>query len=146
MESIGAPGMSPRDSALRETLETLSRTYGAASIDSDPVRLVHRYSDPRDIEVAGWIASAFAYGRVDIILANVSRLLDSLGPRPAATLASRPPADSDLSFFRHRFHGPGDAAQLLSLIGEILRSDGSVRSFFEKRYRGEENTGSLLDR
>jgi len=140
MESIG------RDSALRETLEALSRKYGAASIGSDPVSLVHRYSDPRDLEVAGWIASAFAYGRVDIILANVSRLLSSLGPRPAERLAAEPPRAAELSFFRHRFHGPEDAAVLLSLIGEVLRREGSVKNFFEGRYRGEENVGPLLDR
>ncbi len=146
MSRGGALEMSPRDSALRDTLETLSRTYGATSIDSDPIRLVHRYSDPRDVEVAGWVTSAFAYGRVDIILANVSRLLAFLGPRPARRLVSQPPSAADLSFFRHRFHGPEDAAQLLALIGGILRDDGSVRSFFETRYRGEENTGPLLDR
>ena len=142
----GAPGSSLRDSALRDTLETLSRTYGAASIDSDPIRLVHAYSDPRDIEVAGWIASAFAYGRVDIILANVSRLLSFLGLHPAETLERRAPDARDLSFFRHRFHGPDDAAALLDWIGGILRRDGSIRAFFESRYRGEETVGPLLDR
>jgi uncharacterized protein (TIGR02757 family) len=143
MESIAR---SCRDSALRDTLEALSRRYGTASIGSDPVGLVHRYSDPRDVEVAGWIASAFAYGRVEIILANVSRLLESLGPRPAERLAAQAPDSAELSFFRHRFHGPEEAAGLLSLIGGVLRREGSVRSFFESRYRGEENVGPLLDR
>src|SRR5258708_9900487 len=101
MESIGA---------LRETLEALSRRFGAASIGSDPVSLVHRYNDPRDLEVAGWVASAFAYGRVDIILANVSRLLASLGPRPAEKLAADPPGAAELPFFRHRFHWTPEAA------------------------------------
>lgn len=142
----GVLRMSRRDSDLRAAFESLSRRYGAESIGSDPVSLVHRYSDPRDVEVAGWIASAFAYGRVDIILANVSRLLDSLGRHPAETLASNPPAPAALSFFRHRFHGPEEAATLLSLIGGVIRSEGSVKNFFESRYRGEPDTGPLLDR
>ena len=135
-----------RNVALRETLERLSRRYAADSIDSDPVSLVHRYSDPRDVEVAGWIASAFAYGRVEIILGNVSRLLEALGPRPAETLVSRDVGAEELSFFRHRFHGPEEAAALLSRIGGILRREGSIRSFFEARYRGEENVGPMLER
>jgi uncharacterized protein (TIGR02757 family) len=137
---------SARISPLRDTLEQLSRKYGAGSIGSDPVGLVHRYPDPRDIEVAGWIASAFAYGRVEIILHNVSRLLSWLGPRPAERLAARDVTAEDVAFFRHRFHGPAEAAALLSRIGGILRRDGSVRSFFESRYRGEENVGPMLDR
>lgn len=138
--------MSRRDSDLRSAFERLSLRYGTESIGSDPVSLVHRYSDPRDVEVAGWIASAFAYGRVDIILANVSRLLESLGRHPAETLASNPPGTAELSFFRHRFHGPEEAATLLSLIGGVIRSEGSVKNFFETRYRGESDTGPLLDR
>lgn len=142
----GALGMSRRDAELRAVFECLSLRYGADSMDSDPVALVHRYSDPRDVEVAGWIASAFAYGRVDIILANVSRLLESLGRHPAETLASNPPGASALSFFRHRFHGPEEAAKLLSLIGGVIRSEGSVKAFFESRYRGESDIGPVLDR
>ena len=150
MESMsrrrGALETSSRDSSLRDTLEALSRRYGAGSIDSDPVRLVHGYSDPRDVEVAGWIVSAFAYGRVHTILANVSRLLAALGPRPAERLASSPPGPRDLAFFRHRFHGPDEAAALLGLIGGILREEGSVGKFFGDRYRDEPDIGPLLGR
>lgn len=135
-----------RNSALRSTLEALSLRYGAASIGSDPVSLVRRYGGPRDVEVAGWIASAFAYGRVDIILANVSRLLAFLGPSPAERLAARAPGASELSFFRHRFQGPEEAAALLSLIGGVLREEGSVANFFATRYRGEDDVGAMLDR
>lgn len=152
MESIapcrwqGPLVMTRRDSALLAAFEDLARRYGPDSIGSDPVSLVHRYSRPSDVEVAGWIASAFAYGRVDIILANVSRLLEFLGPHPAETLASRPPDAVQLAFFRHRFHGPEDAAALLGLIGGVLRAEGSVKTFFENRYRGEPDVGPLLDR
>ena len=142
----GALETSRRESSLRDTLEALSRRYGVESIDSDPVRLVHRYSDPRDVEVAGWIVSAFAYGRVGTILGNVSRLLAALGPRPAERLASSAPAPRDLAFFRHRFHGPDEAAALLRLIGGILREEGSVGRFFADRYRGEPDIGPMLAR
>src|SRR5262245_7483167 len=58
---------------------------------NDPVQFVHRYDDPRDREIAGLIASAFAYGNVKIVLRTVAQALSYLGPRPAVTLAEFDP-------------------------------------------------------
>ena len=35
-------------------------------IKRDPVEFLHKYKNPRDIEVAGLIASSLAYGRIDL--------------------------------------------------------------------------------
>jgi uncharacterized protein (TIGR02757 family) len=131
---------------MGRTLEALYRLYGAESTGSDPVHLAQRYANPRDIEAAAWIASAFAYGRVDAILDHVRRILDLLGPAPAEALALRRFSARDLAFFRHRFHGPEEAALLLHAIGETIRRDGSVGAFFQNRYRGEDSTAELLTR
>ena len=48
-------------------------------VSNDPVHFVHRYDDPRDREVVGLIASAFAYGNVKSILATVDRARRSTG-------------------------------------------------------------------
>jgi len=141
MESIGAR----RETALRETLELL---YARAerSTTPDPIALVRRYAEPADREVAGWIASAFAYGRVRQILASVGGLLDSLGPHPARAIAERTFEARDMDFFRHRFHGPADAASLLSLIGEAIRREGSVGRFFERRFAPDRTVFGMLNR
>ena len=135
------------NAALRVTLESLYRSYGASDIGSDPVRMVRAYASDADREVAGWIASAFAYGRVETIEENVSALLAHLGPSPSASLRERAPAPKELSFFRHRFHGPGEAAALLFVIAEALRRCGSIGDFFAERFDPrDENVGPLLDR
>lgn len=136
-----------RESALRGTLEGLYRRYGAEAIGADPVGLVHAYESPADREVAGWIASAFAYGRVETILENAGRLLSRLGPSPSKTLREGIVAPADLSFFRHRFHGPADAAALLNVVGEALRRSGSLGAFFAERFNeSDPDVGALLDR
>lgn len=137
--------LAPRDRDLRDTLELLYRRC-EHSESPDPIALVRRYAEPRDREVAGWIASAFAYGRVGQILADVRRLLDALGPHPARAVAGRTFAAADLDFFRHRFHGPADAAGLLTVIGETIRREGSVRAFFERRFRPDRTVAGMLNR
>ncbi len=133
--------------ALRGTLESLYASYGEREIGADPVRLVRAYDDDADREVAGWIASAFAYGQVETILGNVAGLLARLGPSPSRTLRDRAPSAEELGFFRHRFHGPEEAAALLFIIREVLRRNGSIGEFFAGRFDArEENVGALLDR
>lgn len=133
--------------ALRGTLESLYASYGVADIGSDPVRMVRAYGSEADREVAGWIASAFAYGRVETIEEHVAGLLARLGPSPSATLCEKAPSAADLSFFRHRFHGPREAAALLFVIGEVLRRSGTIGDFFAERFDPrEQNVGPLLDR
>ncbi|MGE5278599.1 MAG: TIGR02757 family protein [Acidobacteriota bacterium] len=143
--------LSARDRLLAERLELLYRSYGPETASSDPIGLVLPYADPEDIEVAGWIASAFAYGRVETIRANVSRVLAALGPRPARALGQIGDfsafARERLAGFRHRFHGAPDAAALLLAISQARAGAGSVRAYFEAELHPEEpDVAGLLSR
>jgi uncharacterized protein (TIGR02757 family) len=143
--------LSPRDRILADRLESLYRTYGPETASSDPIGLVSRFTEPEDLEVAGWIASAFAYGRVETIRGSVSRVLDALGPRPALALDAIRDfsafARERLTGFRHRFHGARDAAALLYAIASARAAAGSVRAFFEAEFRPEEpDVAGLLSR
>ena len=124
---------------------------GAGDGGDGPDSLPGRYESAEDLEVVGWIASAFAYGRVETIQANVGRILEILGPRPAETLDRisdfRELARGGLAGFRHRFHGAEDAAVLLFAISQARAQAGSVRAFFESDFRPEDrDVGPLLSR
>jgi uncharacterized protein (TIGR02757 family) len=138
--------------SLGERLDALYRLYGPETVATDPILFVGRYAEPEDREVAGWIASAFAYGQVPVIQSSVGRLLGVLGPRPARTLDAvrsyRELAADALAGFRHRFHGARDAAALLFAIARAREAGGgTLRGFFERELRPEDrDTGLLLSR
>jgi uncharacterized protein (TIGR02757 family) len=141
----------PREGLLAERLERLYRAYGAETAATDPIVFVGRYARSEDREVAGWIASAFAYGRVETILSSVGRILAALGPEPAETLDRMGDfgalARGALAGFRHRFHSGRDAAALLYVISRARAETGSVRAFFEREFRPEErDVAGLLGR
>src|SRR5207247_6305360 len=75
-----------RQAMLRERLDELVATFDVSTISPDPLELARRYDDPLDQEVAGLIAAAFAYGRAEIIVANIGRVLSKMGPSPFAYL------------------------------------------------------------
>ncbi len=98
----------------------------------DPVQFVHRYDDPRDREVAGLLASAFAYGHVKIVLRTVDRILSCLGPHPADAVADFDPRKNSrrLRGFYHRFNTSRDLGVLFWMIRRMLEEHGSLEGAF----------------
>jgi len=140
-----------RELLLAARLDRLSRSYAPAASEADPIRSPASYERAEDREVAAWIASAFAYGRVETILSSVDRILGALGPQPSAALDRignfRRFAREELAGFRHRFHSGLDASALLYAIARARAEAGSVRAFFEREYRPEDrDVGGLLSR
>ncbi len=143
--------LSPAAALLGRRLESLYGLYGPETVETDPILFPRRYAAPEDREAAGWIASAFAYGQVPTIQASVGRILEALGPKPAAGLdaiGDFPAFARDrLPGFRHRFHGARDAAALLYVIARVRARWGSARAFFEAGSRDEDpDVGGLLSR
>ncbi|NDY41493.1 TIGR02757 family protein [Dissulfurirhabdus thermomarina] len=119
-----------------------------ALVHPDPLEFLYRYPDVRDREVAGLVASALAYGRVRQILAAVGRVLDLLGPAPAARVSAAGPAELAclLSGFRHRFSGGGEVAALLAAAGRAIHRHGSLEACFRAGLRpGHETTAAAVE-
>jgi len=122
--------------ALKARLDRLYATYGPAYTFEDPISFPRSFARDDDREVAGFIASALAYGRRAQIRRSVSSLLGYLGKNPARSLASLDPrkASRDLEGFRHRFNTGGDAAILLLILSRLRRDHGTLNEAFLKGY------------
>ena len=138
-----------RQEVLRERLDALVATFDLSTITPDPLELVLRYRDPRDQEVAGLIAAAFAYGRADIIVANIGRVLDAMQPSPFAYLATfdKERAAIDFAGFSHRFHKTPELVDLFERIANVIAVHGSLGELFRGCYRhGDDDIGPSLAR
>jgi uncharacterized protein (TIGR02757 family) len=135
---------------LRERLDELVATFDVSTISPDPLELARRYADPLDQEVAGLIAAAFAYGRAEIIVANIGAVLAKMGGSPFAYLKRI--ADSgqrigDFAGFAHRFHKTADLVAFLHCIATAIRTHGSLGQLFRKCYDDkDEDIGPSLAR
>src|SRR5689334_19802383 len=121
---------------LRQRLDELVATFDISTIEPDPLQLVLRWSDPLDQEVAGLVAAAFAYGRADIIVANIGTVLGRMAPSPYRYLLTFDRKDALRRFagFAHRFHKTRDLVAFLERLAAALREHGSLGALFEKCY------------
>ncbi|MBU0545458.1 MAG: TIGR02757 family protein [Proteobacteria bacterium] len=101
-------------------------------VHPDPLEFLYNYRDLRDREIAGFIASSLAYGRVAQILKSVSGVLDKMGSSPYAFLKNSTLSSlgKKCGGFRHRFATDENLSSMLTGIKNVLEEYGSLYACF----------------
>lgn len=126
---------------IRDLLEGLYARYSLCSlIKPDPLQFVYRYRGRPDMELAGFLASALAYGRVRQIEKSLNDLFDRMGESPFEFVMNFDKRRKNrLKGFRHRFTGWQDVCELLSLLKKVLAGYGGIERYFLAGYRDEDD-------
>ena len=130
------------DKQIERTKPLLEKLYARYNhrrfVPPDPLQFVYRYSDRRDMEIAGFLASALAYGRVRHIERSLTQLFDRMDEAPYEfTSRFGGPHRAKLRTFKHRFTTGDDISDLLGLFRRVFDDCGSLEAFFLKGYRHE---------
>jgi len=132
---------------LKAILDKFYREYDFAKrIRHDPIAFPHRYRNPEDIEVSGFIASCFAYGRVELFKPVVQKLLSLMGAHPHSFLTDFNARKQRKHFaFKYRFNESDDIICLLFLIHELLKTHSFLGEAFRGHYAREDaDTGGAI--
>lgn len=127
----------------RLVLERLRAEYHRRDFtDKDPIRFLYAFADPSDREIAGLVASAFAFGRVQSILNTVELVLQRLGPGPGAFVdrASDRQLQRAFSGLRHRWSTGEELAAMLGAARELRRTHGSLGQSLACRVKANDET------
>ncbi len=118
--------------ALRLHLDPLYAAFNHERSATDPIELVRPYADPRDREVAGFIAAGLAFGNVISVMQSVGTVLERMGPSPAAYVRQFEPAvhTGQFATFVHRWTRGVDIVALLWVLRQMLDRSGSIEGFF----------------
>jgi uncharacterized protein (TIGR02757 family) len=120
------------EKSLKNTLDTLYETRSTAHLANDPLSFCHRFHTPEDQEIAGLIASSFAYGNVKIILRNLEQIFSVIGQSPREFTENFDPHKGLRLFagFKHRFNDSRDLCALLLAIRTMIEEADSIENFF----------------
>jgi len=128
-----------------EILECLYDQYNQKKfVHPDPLEFLFNYSNLKDREIVGLIASSLAYGNVKQILKSTSIVLDNIGPKPHDFLKKTTSKDLKRIFknFKHRFTTGDELSKFLSGIARINKKHGSLLNYFKRSY--SEKDGNFL--
>jgi len=128
--------------SLKKKLERFYLDYNFRErLKHDPIEFPHRYSVPADVEVAGFIASCFAYGRIELFKPVIEGILSPGGRHPARYFKSFSLKKDGPYFERinYRFNKGKDILCLLFILNQTLKERGSLKALFNHHYRPEDN-------
>ncbi len=134
--------MSKRRAKIKDVLEKLYVKYNhRCFIKQDPLQFIYQYSNRLDMEVAGFLAAALAYGRVQQIEKSLTNLFGRMRDSPFQFVRDFDGQKrAKLKDFRHRFTTGDDISDLLELLRDVLGKFGSIEKFFVQGYNpGDKN-------
>lgn len=114
---------------LKPKLDRLIRNQDRARhLERDPLGIVREFSEGADREVVGLLASSLAFGNVTTIRRSIRRVLEALGPRPAAALEQTTTAalSRKLRGFRHRVYRGPHISRLLTNAAAVRAEHGTI--------------------
>lgn len=121
------------NSAISQKIhDTFRKFHSPDFLHMDPLCLVRIHKTPHQKEVAGLIASALAYGRVEQIIRSVETIMTRVDNDPFGFAKDTAFAEKKkrLSGFVHRFNTGTDIALLLEATGRTLHRYGSLEEAF----------------
>jgi len=130
---------------LKDLLETLYLSYKHKFSSKDPVWMLHRFSDEKDIELIGLITSAYAYGSVEQINRFIDTLLQRTGNKPYEfTINFQKRKDKNfLNDLHYRFNTGQDLIDLFYSLNQVLAEHSSLKNLFLSHYNN--NSENILD-
>ncbi len=121
------------DTKLKTLLDNYVEEYETPDfIPSDPVQFVHRFENKADIEIAGFIASMFAYGKREAFIEKLNRIFFLMEDRPFEFVKNYNPdliTDCD-----YRFSKTIDLIEILRILNELYRENETLESLFRHGY------------
>lgn len=122
-------------------LEELVKKYETKEfIKDDPVLFPHRYKDKKDIEIAAFLASIFAYGKREVFISKLNFLFKLMGDSPYNFVLLFSEDNHSLDNFDYRFSRGIDIVQILLILKQLYSNGESLESLFK---HGWDTTGTI---
>ncbi len=116
-------------------------------IAGDPISIPHAYTDPRDIEIAGFLAATIAWGNRKAIVRSARRMMEAMDDQPYDFTVNASPTDlARLDSYVHRTFNGGDLRSFVLALRGMIARHGGVGEFFQKEYQLSGSIPSVLSR
>lgn len=127
----------------KEEIDKLVQTYETKEFFyDDPVGIPNRFSDKKDKEIAGFIASLVAYGRREVFLKKLAILFEIAQNEPLNFILNFEP--EILGDFNYRFGKPDDFAQIFNIMHDLYEKEGGLEELFKYGYENQINDNMFI--
>ena len=131
---------------MYEMLEALHDKYNNTDfIEADPISVPHSFTDDRDKEIAGFLASTIAWGNRKAIVRSARRMMEYMDFAPYSFVVGAQQSDFEtLRSYVHRTFNGGDFVGFVRALQSICRKYGTVGNLFESSYAEHRDMAAVL--
>ena len=121
---------------LKNQLDKYIEEYETPNfIKDDPVQFIHRFKNKDDIEIAGFIAAMFAYGKREVFIEKLNYIFNLMNNKPSEYIKNFDYKNNNIKNCDYRFSKDCDLIQILKILHELYVKDGkSLGDLFEYAY------------
>src|SRR5574344_820452 len=124
-------------------LDELAKKYETVDfIKDDPVQFPNRFNNPKDIEIACFIAARFAYGNRKVFIKKLNELFVIAQNQPLDYVLNFEP--NSLKGFNYRFSKDFDIIEIFKILKKLYLRDGGLKSLFKYGYEQEKDIQKML--
>lgn len=114
-------------------------------IGSDPVRFVHKFKEKRDKEIAGFIASMFAYGKREVFIDKLNYIFDLTDNKPYEFVKSFDYKDNCIKDCDYRFSKNCDLIAVFKILNDLYSQNETLESLFEYSYKQKNDIWNMFE-
>ncbi len=120
---------------LKTQLDNYVKQYETVDfIKDDPVQFVHRFKDKNDIEIAGFIASMFAYGKREVFISKLNYIFNLMNNKPFEFIKSFNYKENNIKNCDYRFSKDCDLIEVLRILNILYSEKETLESLFKYSY------------
>lgn len=118
---------------LKQQLDELVLKYETKDfIKDDPIQFPHRFKEVKDIEIAGFIASMFAFGNRKVFIRKLDELFNLFQNEPKNFIENF--ERKSLKGFNYRFAKEEDVEEIFLVLKKLYSSNSSLEELFKYGY------------
>ena len=127
----------------KQELDNLVSKYETEDfIKDDPIQFIHKYPQKEDAELAGFIASLFAYGNRKMFIAKLNNLFERADNKISDYIKA---GDfSNLKGFEYRFSKDNDIIPIFETLNKLYFESKGLEELFEYGYKQDNDIYKML--
>lgn len=116
---------------LKEFLDEKTSLYNRPEfIESDPIRIPHRYQLKEDIEISAFLTATIAWGNRKMIIRNAELMMDLMGNSPYDFIMES--REDEIDHFVHRTFNADDLRFFVKGLRNLYECHGGLEAVFKK--------------
>ncbi len=120
---------------IKELLDDYIKKYETEEfIKDDPIQFIHKFKDKRDAEIAGFIASLFAYGKREVFIDKVNHIFNLMNNKPYEFIKYFDFKNNSITNCNYRFSKDCDLIQILKILNNLYNEEETLESLFKYNY------------